>query len=49
MKKTKKVYVIEVRYPIRQIVVLESSREVKDMIRYCQMNEWSFLVYTQII
>jgi len=49
MKKVKKVYVVEIRFPFRQIVVLESQKELKDMIMYCKMNGWSFLAYSQII
>jgi len=49
MKKVKKVYVVEIRFPFRQIVVLESPKDFQKMKEYCKMNGWSFLAYSQII
>jgi len=49
MQKNKKVYVVEIRWPFKEIVILESQKELKDMIRRCKENAWSFWAYSQII
>jgi len=49
MKKVKKVYVVEIRFPFRQIVVEENLKQFKRIVEYCKMNGWEYLAYTQII
>jgi len=49
MQKNKKVYVIEIRWSFKEIIVLENAKEFGKVKQYCKMNGWNFLAYSQII